>query len=100
MRSRIDRRVLVAGLCTPGLGALLRGQVALALLAAWSVGAVLLMAAADYAGVAGDERTLSDMAALQTALARGAWAPTVVWLLVLAAAVHVAAAVGAAWHDD
>ena len=87
---------LVAGLCVPGLGALLAGRVGAALLALWAVVYLGLTATADYGGWLGGEGYVVDWATVKLQLQAGRVTPTVLFTLSLALGVHIASAFDAA----
>lgn len=92
----------LAGLLWPGLGLLLRGQVAAALLACWAVCHCAALAVCDLAALAsrGDPPDAVWATAL-AAIERGVLRPQSGLVAVLALAIHLASA-WSAWHggDD
>lgn len=99
----MDKRLLVAGLLLPGLGSLLRGRLAEAVIALWTVAFFLAIALVDlavwngagpYSGATG--RTFDVTAILVAVPMRMIVPPTVPLVLVLALTAHLLAAVGGA----
>lgn len=99
---RLHKGVLIAGLAAPGLGSLLRGRLGEAALALWGVAFLVASALVDLAvwngagPFSGGSRQFDLIAALARVPARPILPPTVPVTLLLALAVHLVAAWGAA----
>jgi hypothetical protein len=98
--------LLIAGLLVPGLGSLLRGRLGEAVVALWTVVFFLAVAVVDLAVWNGagpfsgaTARKFDVVAAIQFMPQHLNIPPTVPLAVVLALAVHVLAAVGAARRD-
>lgn len=99
---RYHRGVLWAGLLLPGLGSLVRGRWLDALLAAWCVGTLLLVAAVEVAVWNGGAQgsSLDLLAAFRQLHGWPRLVPAVPTTLLFALTVHLLSAFGAARQPD